>query len=114
MELLSTIHKASELTDEILDLLGTGDPALIGPVLEERQRSLEEFEAVHRAADTQERNECAEVLHRLQQADKELRNRSQEILALVAGEFREQLGWSSRGRQKNGSDPLPGCVDRKA
>ncbi len=114
MELLITINVASELTQRLQEALEAQDMERCRELLEFRYQAMVDFECAHRTASDQERANCQEKMAELQKADGVLLEQSEDILARVASEFREQLGLPANGKSPTGGDPLQACLDRKA
>ena len=72
-----------------------------------------EFDQAHRSAADHQRAACRSALVSLNRADELLQERTRTMLAIVAGEFREQLGLSYAGKKPAGGEPLQACLDRK-
>lgn len=114
MELLLTIDVAKDLTRRLQDALETQDMETCSGLLEFRYQAMLDFEYAHRAASDLDRNDCRDKLAELKKADGLLLEQSEDILARVASEFREQLGLPANGKHPAGGDPLQACLDRKA
>ncbi|MCK9997066.1 MAG: hypothetical protein KAH56_12405 [Candidatus Krumholzibacteria bacterium] len=109
-----TIDVARELTRRLQDALETQDMQTCRDLLEFRYQAMVDFECAHRAASDQEREKHQRKMAELHTADGELLKQSEDILARVASEFREQLGLPTNGQPPAGRDPLQACLDRKA
>ena len=114
MELLLTSNLARDLTERLHAALESQDLQTCRDLLQQRAQAMEDFERAHRAASNQERESCRNDMVALARADEDLQERSQDILAVVATEFREQLGLPANGSRPTGGDPLQACLDRKA
>ena len=114
MELLLTIEVARDLTRRLSEAMEGQDMETCRDLLEFRYQAMVDFECVHRAASDQERENCHVKMAELQMADGLLLKLSENILARVATEFREQLGLPGNGKHPADGDPLQGCLDRKA
>ena len=74
---------------------------------------MEAFAKAHRGASEHQRALCHQALVSLNRADAQLKERTQTMLTMVAGEFREQLGLSKTGKHPQGTEPIQACLDRK-
>lgn len=113
MELQRAIDLALELTGRLHQALENQDLSVCQGLLEQRGVAMETFESAHRGASEQHRATCLPALVSLKRADALLQERTQTMLGIVAGEFREQLGLSNTGKQPQGKEPIPACLDRK-
>jgi hypothetical protein len=114
MELLHTIDLARDLTKRLHAALESQDLEVCRDLLEQRGQAMGDLERAHRGSSDQERDNCRADIVALVRADGHLQERSKEVLAMVAVEFREQLGLPANGIHPAGGDPLQACLDRKA
>lgn len=113
MELMIKTSRARELTSRLKSALDNQDMDLWLELLDQRGMAMAEFEAAHREASEPEREACRAALAALQVEDRELQHMSEDLLEVLAGEFREQLGTSSQGANSRDVDCRQACLDRK-
>ena len=113
MELLRTTDLARDLTQQLHTALENKDLEICRDLLERRGQAMMDFESAHRAASDPDRESCRGSMLELHKADEHLRERSNELLEMVATEFREQLGLPGKGIHPVGGDPMQACLDRK-
>ncbi len=114
MELPRSIQLAGDLTEQLQAALEIHDLESCRDLLEQREQAMADFERAHRSASEGERDTCLTAMAALHRADDDLQERSKDILAMFAAEFREQLGLPAHGIHPAGGDPLQACLDRKA
>ena len=113
MDLRRSIELAHDLTRRLHEALENQDLEVWRHLQEQRGQALAEFENIHRGASDQECADCRIALVSLNRADKLLQERSKVMLAMIAGEFRGQLGTPVKGSQKGGKVLVQACLDRK-
>ena len=113
MELHDAIHLAHDWTRRLHEALKNQDLQVCQDLLEQRGRAMEAFARAHRDASENERTQCHTALVSLNRADARLQERTQAMLTMVAGEFREQLGLSTTGKHPHAREPIQACLDRK-
>ena len=113
MELLRTTDLARDLTQQLHTALENKDLEMCRDLLERRGRAMTDFESAHRAASELDRESCRSSMSDLHRADEHLRQRSNELLKMVAAEFRGQLGLPGKTIHPVGREPQQACLDRK-
>jgi hypothetical protein len=114
MELSQKIRHAKDLTRRLLDALEAHDHGVWEELLERRAHAMADFSQAHQGASKQEMDMCQEEVRALVEADHSLQDRSRELLVLVTGELRGQLGHSAQGKHSMVNKTIQACVDRKA
>lgn len=113
MELQRAIDLALDWTCQLHQALENQDLSVCQDLMEQRGIAMEALESAHRGASELQLATCHPALVSLKRADALLQQRTQAMLTMVAGEFREQLGLSNTGKQPQGTEPTPACLDRK-
>lgn len=114
MELKEKTRRALDLTRQLGTALESQDMGFWLEMLDQRGCAMAEFDAAHRSATDDQRNECQSDIAALQIEDKELQERSEKMLDQLGEEFREQLGSSTyRGKGQESNDNQA-CLDLKA
>ena len=114
MQLKESIDEARSLTRQLWDALDTQDLEQWLELLDVRGLTMEQFEEAHRAAFEAERQQCRTELAEFQCEDQELRLKSENVLELLAGEFRELRGQHLPAGNEIDRDRYQACLDRKA
>jgi hypothetical protein len=113
MELRHALDLAHDLTQRLHEALEDQDLQVCQDLLEQRGRAMEAFSRAHRSASEHQRALCHPALVSLSRADARLQERTQTMLTMVAGKFREQLGLSNTENNSQGREPIQACLDRK-
>ena len=113
MELKRIIHKAHDLTLRLHEALESHDQDLCDDLLKRRARAMTEFDRTHQDASPKDKKRCQEETKALAEANRNLQDRSREMLTQVTGEFRGQLGQSSQAKLSSSDETTQACLDRK-
>jgi hypothetical protein len=114
MELKRTTELVADLTRRLGRALDTYDPDDWEHLIQRREKALKDFRLAHAQASAAERERHQAEIRALVAEDRRLQERSRDMLAAVAGEFKQQWRRSHQNNNVAGGNTCEACLDRKA